>query len=235
MRGARELHRRLKQHHAIPSSVLLSGGSMVAVKTWLTNRCRIRLIAGQWREPGRFDTVPLRSEDGGAAMATPIPVIRNLATLRRRVAGFRQSGEKIALVPTMGALHAGHLALVRQRGAGPTASSCRSSSIRRSSLRNEDFATYPRTFAYRSCRARQGEGRSRVGAAGGTDVSGRLRHPHRAGRPCRRRVSRTSFRPHFFSGVATVVAKLFLQVPPDVAMFGEKDYQQLKVVTPHGP
>jgi pantoate--beta-alanine ligase len=133
-------------------------------------------------------------------------------------------------VPTMGALHAGHLALVRRARR-------RSDRVAVSIFVNpaqfaptEDFSSYPRTFDG-DIAALRDEGVDLVwaptrdvmypeGFATGVDVKG----PAVAGLEDR-------FRPHFFGGVATVVAKLFAQVRPDFALFGEKDYQQLKTVT----
>ena len=131
----------------------------------------------------------------------------------------------------MGALHAGHLALVRLRASGaPTASSCRSSSIRRSSRRTRISAAIRAPGTPTSRRSPQlkvdlvwaptsptmyPDGFATRIAPDGPALAG----------------LEDKFRPHFFGGVATVVAKLLLQVAPDFAMFGEKDYQQLKVVT----
>jgi pantoate--beta-alanine ligase len=133
-------------------------------------------------------------------------------------------------VPTMGALHAGHLALVRRarRRADRVAVSIFVNPAQFAPT--EDFASYPRTFDS-DIAALRNEGVDLVwvptsdvmypeGFATGVDVKG----PAVAGLEDR-------FRPHFFGGVATVVAKLFAQVRPDFAVFGEKDYQQLKTVT----
>src|SRR6266404_3531570 len=159
-----------------------------------------------------------------------IRIVRTLSTLRRTAARWRASGERIALVPTMGALHSGHLALVR--------------SARRRAQRvvvsifvnpaqfapNEDLASYPRSFEA-DIRVLGDIAADLVWAPAAAVMypPGFVTRivpegPATAGLEDR-------FRPHFFSGVATVVAKLLIQCTPDFAMFGEKDYQQLKVVT----
>jgi pantoate--beta-alanine ligase len=164
-------------------------------------------------------------------MARRPPVATTVANLRRRIAGWRDAGETVALVPTMGALHEGHLSLVRlaRRKADRVVVSIFVNPAQFAP--SEDFSTYPRTFdtdvaALRDERAdlvwapasvvvMYPEGfATRVVPAG----------PATAG-------LEDATRPNFFAGVATVVAKLFTQVAPDVAVFGEKDYQQLKVVT----
>ena len=95
---------------------------------------------------------------------------------------------------------------------------------------NEDFGSYPRTWNADLAALSAAQGRSDLGAERRGDVSGRLCHRIEPGGPAKAGLEDT-FRPHFFGGVATVVAKLLLAVQPDFAMFGEKDYQQLKVVT----
>ena len=163
-------------------------------------------------------------------MARRPKIARTVAALRRQVARWRESGETVALVPTMGALHEGHLALVRlaRRRADRVVVSIFVNPAQFAP--SEDFSTYPRTFdtdvaalaeekadlvwAPESVAAMYPEGfATRVAPEG----------PATAG-------LEDAFRPDFFKGVATVVAKLFIQVAPDVAVFGEKDYQQLKVV-----
>jgi pantoate--beta-alanine ligase len=157
-------------------------------------------------------------------------VIRALPALKRAVEDIRRRRHTIALVPTMGALHAGHLALVRsaQRRADRTIVSIFVNPTQFAP--HEDLQAYPRTFATDladlakenvdlvwapGVKTMYPEGfATRIAPAG----------PASAGLEDR-------FRPHFFAGVATVVAKLLIQCQPDVAMFGEKDYQQLKVVT----
>jgi pantoate--beta-alanine ligase len=157
-------------------------------------------------------------------------ILRTLPTLRRALVHLRKRSPTIALVPTMGALHEGHLSLVRlARG--------RARGVIVSIFVNpaqfapdEDFATYPRSLdSDTAALARAGvdliwappvEAMYRKGFA--TRIS--LVGPAKVG-------LEDAFRPHFFDGVATVVAKLLLQCAPDTAMFGEKDYQQLKVVS----
>jgi pantoate--beta-alanine ligase len=163
-------------------------------------------------------------------MARGPEIVRTLKTLDRAVGAFRDDGDTLALVPTMGALHAGHLALVRRarRRAGRVAVSIFVNPAQFAPT--EDFASYPRTFDTDIAALRE-EGVDLVWAPqrevmypDGFATAVNVKGPAVAGLEDR-------FRPHFFGGVATVVAKLFAQVRPDFAMFGEKDYQQLKTVT----
>jgi pantoate--beta-alanine ligase len=157
-------------------------------------------------------------------------VARSLSILRRGVGEWRRSHQRIALVPTMGALHAGHLALIR-------AARRRARRIVVSIFVNptqfapgEDFASYPRTFEADLTALRE----LAVDLVWAPDA-GTMYPPGFATRivPSGPAVAglEDRFRPHFFGGVATVVGKLIIQCAPDFAMFGEKDYQQLKVVT----
>jgi pantoate--beta-alanine ligase len=158
-------------------------------------------------------------------------IAKTVSGLRRSVAQWRDGGETIALVPTMGALHEGHISLVRlaRRRADRVVVSIFVNPAQFAPT--EDFSTYPRTFdtdlallarekadliwAPQSVSVMYPEGfATRIVPEG----------PATAGLEDR-------FRPDFFKGVATVVAKLFTQAMPDLAVFGEKDYQQLKVVT----
>ncbi len=161
--------------------------------------------------------------------AKPV-VVRTLGALRKQLARLRRGGRNVALVPTMGALHEGHFALVRQAARRADRVVVSIFVNPKQFAPTEDFASYPRDFKQDyAALSKLGvdliwspdeavmypEGFSTAIAPGG---------PAKAGLEDR-------FRPHFFGGVATVVSKLFLQVAPDFAMFGEKDYQQLKVVT----
>jgi pantoate--beta-alanine ligase len=150
-------------------------------------------------------------------------------SLRRAVAGWRGAGERIALVPTMGALHEGHLALARlaREHAARVVVSIFVNPTQFAP--NEDFSAYPRTLD---------EDREKLAGLAdliftpalkemypeGSATTVSLAGPAAAGLEDR-------FRPTHFQGVATVVAKLLIQAMPDVAIFGEKDFQQLKVVT----
>ena len=158
-----------------------------------------------------------------------IGIVRDVAGLRATVAGWRAAVQRIAVVPTMGALHDGHLALV--------------TAARRKADRvlvtifvnptqfapNEDFAAYPRDLQA-DCAKVAAAGANLVfapslaamypdGFATTVNVGG----PALAGLEDR-------FRPTHFAGVATVVAKLLQQTQPDLALFGEKDFQQLRVI-----
>ncbi|WP_088280573.1 pantoate--beta-alanine ligase [Ideonella sp. A 288] len=152
-------------------------------------------------------------------------VIRTIPELRQALAGQSRT----AFVPTMGNLHEGHLALVRQaheRG-GPVVASIFVNRLQFAP--NEDFDTYPRTFE-RDCALLQGVGCDIVFAPDESVLYPEPQdvkvHPPAALAD----VLEGAFRPGFFVGVCTVVLKLFHCVQPAVAVFGKKDYQQLMVV-----
>jgi pantoate--beta-alanine ligase len=159
-----------------------------------------------------------------------IAVVDKVAALRRQVAAWKHDGQRVALVPTMGALHEGHVSLVK-------AALRRKAKVVTSIFVNptqfaptEDFSKYPRTFE-RDCEMLRAAGCDLVFAPGvaemypdGFTTTVTLAGPAKAG-------LEDTFRPTHFDGVATVVAKLFTQCRPDIAIFGEKDYQQLQVVT----
>jgi pantoate--beta-alanine ligase len=161
---------------------------------------------------------------------TKIPVARAAADLCQTLTGWRSAGMRVALVPTMGALHEGHLALVREARA-------RGDQVVVSVFVNpaqfaphEDFSRYPRDLDKdRAMLERQGVA-DLIYAPGVEEM-------YPPGFATKLIVEgpamglESDFRPHFFSGVAMAVAKLFLQTKADFAMFGEKDYQQLLVVT----
>jgi len=157
-------------------------------------------------------------------------VVRTVPALRRAIEGLRARKARIALVPTMGALHDGHVSLVRQARK-------RADKVVVSIFVNpaqfaptEDFGSYPRTWKadleklaaerveliwHPDVKTMYPEGfATRISPEGPATVGLEDR-----------------FRPHFFGGVATVVGKLFTQVRPDTAVFGQKDFQQLRVVT----
>ena len=158
-----------------------------------------------------------------------LAIARDVAGLRERVTGWRAKGDRIALVPTMGALHAGHVSLVAE--------------ARRQADRvvvtifvnptqfapTEDFSAYPRGLEA-DCRAVEAAGGDLVFAPAaeaiypaGFATTILIDGPAKAGLEDR-------FRPTHFAGVATIVAKLLLQAQPDMALFGEKDFQQLRVI-----
>jgi pantoate--beta-alanine ligase len=163
-------------------------------------------------------------------MTTAPKILRAVPSLRRALEPYRKAGATIALVPTMGALHRGHMALVREARR-------RASRVVVSIFVNptqfaphEDFASYPRSFAT-DLKALRTENVDVVWAPAveamypdGFATRLAPEGPAKAG-------LEDTYRPHFFGGVATVVAKLFTQVSPDFAFFGQKDYQQLRVVT----
>ncbi len=157
-----------------------------------------------------------------------IAAVRSVVELRQALAAWREAGQSVALIPTMGALHAGHLALVARGKAlcGRVVASIFVNPAQFGS--GEDLSRYPRD--------EEGD-RRKLGPAGcdlaylpaaaemypagfSTTIS-----PGPLGDMLEGR-----FRPGHFSGVATVVTKLLLQAAPDVACFGEKDYQQLQII-----
>jgi pantoate--beta-alanine ligase len=162
-------------------------------------------------------------------MAQTPSVVRTVQSLRRALEARRKRGG-IALVPTMGALHRGHIALIRQarRRARWVVVSIFVNPAQFAP--SEDFDSYPRRFA-EDLAALKAEKVDLVWAPTTAvmypDGFATRIVPEGAAKAG----LEDKFRPHFFSGVTTVVAKLFTQVQPDFAMFGEKDYQQLRVVT----
>src|SRR3954470_21773499 len=153
-------------------------------------------------------------------MARRPQVAKTVPALRPQVARWREAGERIALVPTMGALHEGHLSLVRlaRRRADRVVVSIFVNPAQFAP--SEDFSTYPRTFDT-DVAALAEEKADLVWAPENVSVmypegfATRIvpEGPATAG-------LEDAFRPDFFKGVATVVAKLFTQVAPDVAVFG---------------
>jgi pantoate--beta-alanine ligase len=163
-------------------------------------------------------------------MASRPRIARTLPTLHRALERWRDAGESIALVPTMGALHDGHLSLVRlaRKRARRVVVSIFVNPAQFAP--NEDFASYPRTFdADTKALAAAG-----VGLIWAPPVE-TMYTPGFATRIVPEGPAKVgledAFRPHFFGGVAIVVSKLLIQCLPNIALFGEKDFQQLMVVT----
>jgi len=158
----------------------------------------------------------------------PLAIARTVPALRAQIAAWRAEGLKVGLVPTMGALHEGHLSLVRLAGS-------RADRVVASLFVNptqfaphEDLDAYPRDEA----------GDAALLAKTGCHLlyAPPVHEMYGAGFSTQITVSGVSepldgqARPHHFAGVATVVAKLLIQCAPDIAVFGEKDYQQLQVI-----
>ena len=160
--------------------------------------------------------------------ASDLPTVRTVVELRSAIASWRRTGETVALVPTMCALHAGHLSLLELAHA-------RCQRIVVSLFINptqfgpkEDYAAYPRDEAADAAKL----------AAAGADLlyAPAVSEMYPEGFATQVTVRRLTehlcgpYRPGHFEGVATVVTKLLLQSLPDVAVFGEKDWQQLQVI-----
>ena len=154
----------------------------------------------------------------------------DLQNLRLYIAEWKLSGNSIAFVPTMGNLHDGHLSLLKEAGewADRTVVSIFVNPIQFG--RGEDYEQYPSTLAQDS-RKLEALGLDLLFAPdlkqlypGGIDEDTRVTVPGLSNILC------GEFRPTHFPGVATVVCKLFVNIMPDVALFGEKDYQQLLVI-----
>jgi pantoate--beta-alanine ligase len=162
-------------------------------------------------------------------MASGPRIVRTVKALRAAVAVLRGRRRTLALVPTMGALHDGHISLMRlaHKQADLVAVSIFVNPAQFAP--NEDFGRYPRTWKADIAALR----REKIHLIFAPDIkeiypegfATRIspKGPAIAG-------LEDKFRPHFFEGVATVVAKLLVEVMPDIAIFGEKDYQQLLVI-----
>jgi pantoate--beta-alanine ligase len=161
-------------------------------------------------------------------MLNETDIIRTVAELRARVAAWRKAGETVALVPTMGALHDGHLSLMRLARSN-------ADHVLASIFVNpaqfgpgEDFERYPRTEAEDVARL------ASVGVDAAFVPSVREMYPE--GFATRVHIERLgdvlcgAHRPGHFDGMALVVVKLLASALPDIAIFGEKDYQQLQII-----
>jgi pantoate--beta-alanine ligase len=158
----------------------------------------------------------------------PLPVVRTVAGLRAAVGAWRADGLRAALVPTMGALHDGHLSLVRI-GLSRADRVVASIFVNPTQFApHEDLAAYPRDEA--------GDAAKLAGAGCHLLFAPTVDEMYRPGAATVVTVSGVSepldgeVRPGHFAGVATVVTKLLNQARPDVAIFGVKDYQQLQVI-----
>ena len=152
-------------------------------------------------------------------------VLHTIADLRQALAGAAGS----ALVPTMGNLHAGHLSLVERakQAGGPVVASLFVNRLQFAP--HEDFDTYPRTFE-RDCELLRGVGCNFVFAPNEAELYPEPQTYKVQPPPALADILEGHFRPGFFTGVCTVVLKLFNCVQPRVAVFGKKDYQQLIVI-----
>jgi|TARA_A100001391_G_scaffold12331_6_gene7334 pantoate--beta-alanine ligase len=155
-------------------------------------------------------------------------IVRSVAEIRAQIGHWRAAGDNIAVVPTMGALHEGHLSLVRA-AKGRAKRVIVTLFVNPSQFNNaEDLARYPRDEAADSARLEA----EHVDMLFAPDIA----EMYPEGFATKVSVSRLSeglcgaYRPGHFEGVATVVTKLLLQTQADSAFFGEKDYQQLSVI-----
>lgn len=157
-------------------------------------------------------------------------IVQDVRKLRQVVSGWRNSGERIALVPTMGNLHAGHFALIEQarRHAGRVVATVFVNPTQFGP--GEDFERYPRTpeqdaegLHRHGCDLMFAPGVAAVYPFGAA-------HAHRLVVPALADVLCGAHRPGHFDGVATIVSRLYNLVQPDLAVFGEKDFQQLRIL-----
>ena len=159
-------------------------------------------------------------------------VLDTIAQLREAVAAWRKAGERVALVPTMGNLHDGHLQLVKaaRANADRVVVSIFVNPMQFVDQEGKlgDFERYPRTLE--ADLARLGEVDGVFTPALEEIYPGGFENETRVEVPAISDILCGAYRPGHFVGVATIVAKLFNMAQPDVAFFGEKDYQQLLVI-----
>jgi len=193
-----------------------------------------------WRRRAGFDKVALPAARSEAAAFLIAPervqmprspmIVRTVPALRRALDSLRLKRATVALVPTMGALHDGHVSLVRLAKRRATKVIVSIFVNPTQFAPSEDFGSYPRTWKADVAKLAaekvdliwNPDVKTMYPVGFATRIS--IEGPATAGLEDR-------FRPHFFGGVATVVGKLFTQCRPDFAIFGEKDFQQLRVVT----
>src|ERR1700749_3171728 len=156
-----------------------------------------------------------------------VEIVTSAAELRAHVAGWRKARRRVVLVPTMGALHDGHIALTHATRTRTTRTVVSIFVNPAQFAPHEDFDRYPRNLEADAAKLH-----------GHADLifAPSVKEMYPDGFATKIEVGgpsvglETDFRPHFFGGVATVVAKLLIAAMPDVAVFGEKDYQQLLVI-----
>ena len=158
----------------------------------------------------------------------PIKIVRTIKELRETVTSWRKEGHTIGLIPTMGALHHGHLSLVKEIKQHTSRTIASIFVNKKQFGPNEDFDLYPRTeeddikkLQSASCDLLYAPSIEEIypnGFSSNVSVAKLTEGLCAADRPC------------FFDGITTVVTKLLMQALPDVAIFGEKDYQQLAVI-----
>jgi pantoate--beta-alanine ligase len=156
-------------------------------------------------------------------------ILREANDLRQAVTAWKLAGKRVAIVPTMGALHEGHLTLVRRAFDEADKVIVSIFVNPKQFAANEDLSKYPRTEKA-DVEQLAAEGVDMVYAPEPCEIypdgfvtTVTVAGPAKAG-------LEDKFRPQFFEGVATIVAKLFIQSNADIALFGEKDFQQLAVV-----
>jgi pantoate--beta-alanine ligase len=162
------------------------------------------------------------------AVDSQLEIVRSVAALRNKVRAWRREGETIAFAPTMGALHAGHISLIKKANSLATRTVASIFVNPAQFAPHEDFASYPR---------QESEDLGKLHAAGcAMAYLPQREEMYPEGFQTSIAVSQLSqglcsgSRPHFFGGVALIVCKLLNQVMPDYAIFGEKDYQQLLII-----
>jgi pantoate--beta-alanine ligase len=156
--------------------------------------------------------------------------VTTIAALRAQLRQWRNSGERIAFVPTMGNLHPGHISLIEaaRRSAARFVASIFVNPMQFGP--NEDFAHYPRT-ASKDAAMLSAAGCDLMFMPDAKEIYPRgLQGATRVEVPQLSRILCGEFRPGHFEGVTTIVATLFNIVEPDIAVFGEKDYQQLAII-----
>jgi pantoate--beta-alanine ligase len=156
-------------------------------------------------------------------------IVRTVPALRRALDSLRAKKATLAMVPTMGALHDGHVSLVRLAKRRATRVVVSVFVNPAQFAPSEDFSSYPRTWKADVAKLAA----ENVDLIWNPDV--KTMYPNGFATKILTEGPATAdledrFRPHFFGGVTTVVGKLFTQVRPDIAIFGEKDFQQLRVI-----
>ncbi len=156
--------------------------------------------------------------------------VHSIAELRAQIKAWRRASERVALVPTMGNLHRGHIHLV-ERARASASRTVASIFVNPTQFGpNEDYAGYPRTLD-EDRRRLEAAGLDLLFAPGVADIYPRpLAEMTQVRVPALSDILCGASRPVHFGGVATVVTKLFNLVQPDVALFGEKDWQQLVII-----